>query len=93
MLAPPLLTSCPELHYLALDQQLLMVLTLLDPGQDVGSGGEGSGGSPCPHLLHILTIPGQLNVRFFREVKALLPRCTCLVRAFFRELEEKFIIL
>ena len=73
---PPLLTSCPDLHYLALDQQLLPVLTLLEPTQqDVGSGGgEGSGsGSPRPHPLRVLTIP-RPNARFFREVEALLPR-------------------
>jgi len=74
--APPLLTSCPELHYLALDQQLLLVLTLLDPGQDVGSGGEGSGESPRLHLLRVLTIP-RPNARFFREVEALLPHLPC----------------
>jgi hypothetical protein len=73
--APPLLTSCPELHFLALDQQLLPVLTLLDPAQDVGSGSSGAGsgaGSPRPHPLHILTIP-RPNARFLREVEALLP--------------------
>ena len=70
--APPLLTSCPELHYLALDQQLLPVLTLLEPAQDLGSSsGEGSG-SPRPHPLRVLTIP-RPNARFFRELEALLP--------------------
>jgi hypothetical protein len=66
--APPLLTSCPELLYLALDQQLLPVLTLLKPAQDVGS----SGGAPRPHPLRVLTIP-RPNARFLREVEALLP--------------------
>jgi hypothetical protein len=72
--APPLLTSCPELHHLALDQQLLPVLTLLEPAQDVGrGGGAGSGsGSPRPHPLRVLTIP-RPNARFLREVEALLP--------------------
>jgi hypothetical protein len=65
---PPLLTSCPELHYLALDQQLLPVLKLLEPTQDVGRGA----GSPRPHPLRILTIP-RPNARFLREVEALLP--------------------
>ena len=69
VLVPPLLTSCPELHYLALDQQLLPVVTLLEPVQDVG-GDEGSG-SPCSHPLRVLTIP-RPNARFFREVEALL---------------------
>ena len=79
--APPLLTSCPELHYLALDQRLLPVLTLLEPApQDVGNRSDGGGGgcegsesgSPCPHPLRVLTIP-RPNARFFREVEALLP--------------------
>jgi hypothetical protein len=72
--APPLLTSCPELHYLALDQQLLPVLTLLEPAQDVGGGGGGGEGSGSlrPHPLRVLTIP-RPNARFFREVEALLP--------------------
>jgi hypothetical protein len=72
--APPLLTSCPELRYLALDQQLLPVLTLLEPAQDLGSGsGGGAGsGSPRPHPLRVLTIP-RPNARFLREVEALLP--------------------
>jgi hypothetical protein len=63
---PPILTSCPELHYLALDQHLLPVLTLLEPAQDGGSG-------PHPHPLRVLTIP-RPNTRFLREVEALLPR-------------------
>jgi len=71
--APPLLTSCPELHYLALDQQLLPVLTLLEPALDVGGGGDGEGsGSSRPHPLRVLTIP-RPNARFLREVEALLP--------------------
>lgn len=70
---PPLLTSCPELHYLALDQQLLRALTLLGPAQDVGNSGGGGSGSPRPHPLRILTIP-RPNARFLREVEALLPR-------------------
>lgn len=73
---PPVLTSCPELHHLALDQQLLPVLTLLEPAQDDGGSGGGSGsGSPQshPHPLRVLTIP-RPNARFFREVEALLPR-------------------
>ncbi len=61
--APLVLTSCPELHYLALDQQLLPVLTL-EPTQDVGSG--------QPHPLRVLTIL-RPNARFLREVEALLP--------------------
>ena len=73
VLAPPLLTSCPELHYLALDQQLLPVLTLLEPVQDVGSGSGAESGSPPSHPLRILTIP-RPNARFLREVEALLPR-------------------
>jgi hypothetical protein len=78
VLAPPLLTSCPELRYLALDQQLLPALTLLEPAQDVSNGGSGGGagsgsGSPSPHHpLRILTIP-RPNARFLREVEALLP--------------------
>lgn len=78
VLALPLLTSCPELRYLALDQQLLPVLTLLEPLRDVGNGGSGGGagsgpGSPRPHHpLRILTIP-RPNARFLREVEALLP--------------------
>ena len=78
--APPLLTSCPELHYLALDQQLLPVLTLLEPAQDVGSGAGVGSGSPRPrlHPLRVLTIP-RPNVRFFREVEALLPRLPSLI--------------
>jgi hypothetical protein len=70
--APPLLTSCPELHYLALDQQLLPVLTLLEPAQDVGGGGGAGSGSPRPHPLRVLTIP-RPNARFLREVETLLP--------------------
>jgi hypothetical protein len=71
---PPVLTSCPELHHLALDQQLLPVLTLLEPAQDDG-GSVGASGSPHPHPhpLRVLTIP-RPNARFFREVEALLPR-------------------
>jgi hypothetical protein len=65
---PPVLTSCPELHYLALDQQLLPALTLLEPAQ-----GGGGSGSPHPHPLRVLTIP-RPNARFLREVEALLPR-------------------
>ena len=71
---PPLLTCCPELHYLALDQQLLPVLTLLEPGQDGGSGGgSGSPHPEPPHPLRVLTIP-RPNARFLRELEALLPR-------------------
>jgi hypothetical protein len=66
---PPVLTCCPELHYLALDQQLLPVLALLEPAQD-GGGGSGSG---SPHPLRVLTI-ARPNARFLREVEALLPR-------------------
>jgi hypothetical protein len=69
VLALPLLTSCPELHYLALDQQLLPILTLLEPAQDVGSA---ESGSPRPHPLRVLTIP-RPNAWFLREVEALLP--------------------
>jgi hypothetical protein len=66
---PPILTSCPELHYLALDQHLLPVLTLLEPAQDDGS----EAPHPHPHPLRVLTIP-RPNARFLREVEALLPR-------------------
>lgn len=74
---PPVLTCCPELHYLALDQQLLPVLELLEPAQD-GGGGDGSGSGsgsphPQPHPLRVLTI-ARPNARFLREVEALLPR-------------------
>ena len=76
VLAQPLLTSCPELRYLALDQQLLPMLTLLEPAQDVDNGESGGGarsGSPRPHHpLRILTIP-RPNARFLREVEVLLP--------------------
>jgi hypothetical protein len=74
VLAPPLLTSCPELHYLALDQQLLPVLTLLEPAQGVSGdgGGDAGSGSPRPHPLRVLTIP-RPNARFLREVEVLLP--------------------
>jgi hypothetical protein len=74
MPAPPLLTACPELHYLALDQQLLPVLRLLEPAQDVGSGSDGGvgSGSPRAHPLRVLTIP-RPNARFFCEVESLLP--------------------
>ena len=46
----PLLTSCPELHYLAQGQQFLPVLTLLEPAQIVG-------GCAGLHPLRVLTIP------------------------------------
>ena len=72
---PPILSCCPELHYLALDQQLLPVLMLLEPepepAQDGGGGGDGGGSQP--HPLRVLTIP-RPNARFLREVEALLPR-------------------
>jgi len=72
VLTPPVLTSCPELHYLALDQHFLPMLTLLEPAQDVvGSSGSRSG-SPHTHPLRVLTIP-RPNARFLREVEALLP--------------------
>jgi hypothetical protein len=61
---PPILTSCPELHYLSLDQPL-PALTLPAPAQD--------GELPHPHLLRVLTI-SRLNARFLRDIEALLPR-------------------
>lgn len=62
---PSILTSCPELQYLALGQPL-PVLTLPAPTQDGES-------PPHPHPLHVLTIP-RPNARFLREVETLLPR-------------------
>jgi len=66
-----LLTSCPELHYLAQGQQFLPVLTLLEPAQIVG-------GCAGPHPLRVLTIP-WLIARFLREVVALLPHLSSLI--------------
>ncbi|KAI0253818.1 hypothetical protein BJV78DRAFT_1274337 [Lactifluus subvellereus] len=59
----PVLTSCPELHYLALDHPLPVVLTLPAQAQGV---------SPHPHPLRVLTIP-RPSARFLREVEVLLP--------------------
>jgi len=72
---PPILTTCPELHYLALDQHLLPTLTLLEPAQEGGGGGgsESPHPHPHPHPLRVLTVP-RPNARFLREVEALLPR-------------------
>jgi len=61
---PPILTSCPELQYLSLDQPL-PALTLPAPAQD--------GESPHSHPLRVLTIP-RPNARLLRDVEALLPR-------------------
>ncbi|KAH9967987.1 hypothetical protein BC827DRAFT_461852 [Russula dissimulans] len=61
---PPILISCPELHYLSLDQPL-PALTLPAPAQD--------GELPHTHPLRVLTIP-RPNARFLRGVEALLPR-------------------
>ncbi|KAI9511340.1 hypothetical protein F5148DRAFT_1274298 [Russula earlei] len=62
--APPVLTSCPELHYLSLDRPL-PVLTLPALAQDAESS--------HPHPLRVVTIP-RPNARFLREVEAVLPR-------------------
>jgi hypothetical protein len=63
----PVLTSCPELHSLALDHPL-PVLTLPALAQDEW---------PHPHPLRILTIP-RPSPRFLREVEVLLPRLPAL---------------
>jgi hypothetical protein len=63
----PFLTSCPELHCLALDHPL-PVLTLPAQAEDV---------SPHPHPLRVLTIP-RPSARFLREVEVLLPRLLAL---------------
>jgi hypothetical protein len=69
-----LLTSCLELHYLARDQQLLLVLMLLEPAQDIGSGSSMGSRSPHPRP-RVLTIP-RPNARFLHEVEALLSSLT-----------------
>jgi len=66
---PQVLTSCPELHYLALGQPLPEVLMLpAAPALD-----DGDGEPPHPHPLRVLTIP-RPSARFLREVEAMLPR-------------------
>jgi len=72
MQPPSILTSCPELHYLALDHPL-PELTLPAPTQDSESGSP----HPHPHPLRVLTIP-RPSARFLREVEALLPRLPAL---------------
>src|SRR5260370_27331076 len=67
VLTPPALTSCPELHHLALDQHFLPMLTLLEPAQDVvGSSGSRSA-SPHTHPLRAPTFP-RPNALFLPDV-------------------------
>jgi hypothetical protein len=72
---PPaaVLTSCPELHYLALSQPLPTLLTPSAPAAAVGTLDGQS-----PHPLRVLTIP-RPSARFLREVEAQLPRLPSLV--------------
>jgi len=66
---PPILTSCPELHYLSLSQPL-PALALPAPVQDDEL--------LHPHPLRVLTIP-RPNARFLRSVEALLHRFPSLI--------------
>jgi hypothetical protein len=74
---PPVLTSCPELRYLALDQPLPVLLAppipTPTPSPAPALDNDDNGESPrSPHPLRVLTVP-RPNARFLREVEALLP--------------------
>jgi hypothetical protein len=69
---PPVLTSCPELQYLALEQPLPVLLAPSTPSSAPALGDDGESSRP-PHPLRVLTVP-RPNARFLREVEALLPR-------------------
>jgi len=64
---PQVLTSCPELHYLALGRPSPEVLMLPAPAL------AGNGEPPHPHPLRVLTIP-RPSAPFLRGVEAMLPR-------------------
>lgn len=69
---PPVLTSCPELQYLALDHPLPVLLAPSTPPPAPALDDDGESPRP-PHPLRVLTIP-RPSSRFLREVEALLPR-------------------
>jgi hypothetical protein len=66
---PPVLTSCPELHYLSLDQPLPELLLVPEAPRAL----DGPSRDAHPHPLRALTIP-RPSARFLREVEAQLPR-------------------
>jgi hypothetical protein len=68
---PPVLTSCPELHYLSLDQPLPVLLAPAAP-RAVDGPGPSRDTHAHAHPLRVLTIP-RPSARFLREVEALLP--------------------
>jgi hypothetical protein len=63
----PVLTSCPELHCLALSHPLPLLTLPAAPFVP------GMPPSPHPHPLRVLTIP-RPNARFLRGLEVLLPR-------------------